>query len=645
LAQISEKNILVGLTPVQKQAVLATQGPVLIIAGAGSGKTKTLTHRLAYLLSQGVDPHSLVALTFTNKASQEMARRVHTLLADAAKKPPASRQMPFIGTFHSLAARILRKEVKVLGWSPDFIIYDEDDRLAAIKDVMKEAGIAKEKLNPEVAAALISRLKNEMLGPESLTEEKTEFSQLLAFVFQRYESFLLRQNALDFDDLLLKVLAVFKKNQMALAKYQTKIKYLLVDEYQDTNRPQYELVKLLAEKHRNLCVVGDDWQAIYRFRGADFRNILNFQKDWPDAKVFFLEENFRSTQNILDAAHEIISKNHFRTEKHLYTKNEKGAPIFLTRLRNEFEEAEYVAEKILEKTSAGRPLSDFCILFRTNAQSRALEEAFIVREIPYQLIGGYKFYKRKEIQDIVSYLRLIYNQDDILSLKRIINVPPRGVGKITLEKILSGALAINNSKVSHFFDLIKKGRRLAARSSVTGLIKWLLAEIKYKEYLNPETEEGSWRWENVGELLGLARSFDELKPPQGLAEFLQAVALLQEADEYEPTKNKATMMTLHLAKGLEFPIVFIVGCEEKILPHEKSLSDPEGMEEERRLAYVGMTRAKKEVYLTFVHHRLRQGEFEKNLPSRFLTDIPESLMLFIDQEISESDGSEGTIEL
>lgn len=574
-----------------------------------------------------------------------MARRVERLLS---RQDPGG-HLPFIGTFHSLAARILRREIQVLGWPRDFTIYDEDDRIALLKDALKELGVPKEKLSAGGAAAVISRLKNEMLGPEVLEGERDEFSKILGRVFRHYQKLLGAQAALDFDDLLLKVLEVFERSPDVLGKYQQKFRYVLVDEYQDTNRPQYVLIKFLSGIHRNLCVVGDDWQAIYKFRGADFRNILNFQKDWPDARVFFLEENFRSTQTILDAAHELIAKNQFRTEKRLYTKNEKGAPIFITRLRSEFEEAEYVAEKMLEKVSSGKRLSDFCVLFRTNAQSRALEEALIVREIPYQLVGGFKFYKRREIQDVVSYLRILKNSQDLLALKRISNIPPRGIGKLTLARFLTGTLQGKPKSVEEFQNLLEKGRKIASKEPLSGLIRWLVKETRYREYLNPDTEEGAMRWENVEELLSMAKMFDGAKPPEGLVEFLQVVALLQEADEYEPTENKATLMTLHSAKGLEFPVIFIVGCEEGILPHERSFRELEEMEEERRLAYVGMTRAKEEVYLTLTHHRLRRGEFERNPPSRFLSDIPEGLTLFVDQKITrgrgDTDGNDTILQL
>jgi len=636
MAQESQKIIFECLTEEQQQAVLATEGPVLIIAGAGSGKTRTLTHRLAHILSKGVNPGAVVALTFTNKAADEMARRTEQLLQDAGIR---AKGMPFVGTFHSLSARILRTEISRLGWPRSFSIYDEDDRLALVKDALKDLGIPKEKISPGLAVAVISRLKNEMLGSEELEKERAESSRLLAKVFTYYHALLKKRAALDFDDLLLKVLEVFGASPETLVKYQRKFRYVLVDEYQDTNKPQFLFIRALGGTRQNVCVCGDDWQAIYRFRGADFRNILNFQRDWPDAQVFFLEENFRSTQTILDASHGIIAKNQFRTEKKLYTRNEKGAPIFLTRLRNEFEEAEYVAEKIKEKFRAGKSLADFCVLFRTNAQSRALEESFIVREIPYQLIGGFKFYRRREIQDIIAYLRLIYNPRDLAALERAISVPPRGIGKVSIERIKQGDQAVFTTHKAGrlFFSLIQKGNQMKGKEPVLALLKWLLAEIRYQVYLNPNTYEGLQRWENVEEFMNLARSFDDLEPPRGLEELLQSVALIQEADEYEPRSSKVTLMTLHSAKGLEFPVVFIVGCEEGILPHEKSLHALEDMEEERRLIYVGMTRAKEEVYLAFTHHRLRRGAYEKNPPSRFLGDIPEAHALFIDQYMFSND--------
>ncbi|MBI1975174.1 MAG: UvrD-helicase domain-containing protein, partial [Parcubacteria group bacterium] len=433
--QESQNLILEGLNPPQKEAVLHGNGPLLIIAGAGSGKTRVLTHRLASLIAKGVPTREILALTFTNKAAGEMARRASKLVGlanEAGKAGEVSKEslagsLPFIGTFHSLCARILREHPHHLGYRKNFTIFDEDESLAAMKEALKRLDIPKEKISPGAACSFISKMKNGGLGPENIGE-RTEFADSIKLVWHEYENSLKAQNALDFDNLLLKTLELFETRQEVLKKYQTQFHHILVDEYQDTNKPQYLLVKQLAGAHKNLCVVGDDWQSVYAFRGADFRNILLFEKDWPDARVIFLEENYRSTQRILDAAHHVITKNNYRTEKKLWTKNQTGEPIFIVGLRDEYDEAHFVADTVLEHRHHGHSLAHCAVLFRTNAQSRALEEAFIEKGLPYQLIGGFKFYKRREVQDVLAYLKVIANPHDRISFLRCVNTPPRGIG-------------------------------------------------------------------------------------------------------------------------------------------------------------------------------------------------------------------------
>lgn len=618
--------ILKGLNEAQKAAVLQVDGPVLVVAGAGSGKTRVLAHRLAYLITQDIPASQILAITFTNKAAEELAERVKNLLGKA-KIQLADKS--FIGTFHSLAAAILRQECRHLGYQPNFAIFDDDDSLAVMKSVLKELAIPKEKLSPAGTLTFISRLKNDGLGPGDITE-RTEFGDLTRLAWEKYEKSLLEQNAFDFDNLLVKTVELFENHKDVLEKYQNRWRYVLVDEYQDTNKPQYLLIKYLAAKHGNLCAVGDDWQAIYGWRGADFKNILLFEKDWPEAKVVMLEENYRSTQTILEAAAKIIAKNQFRTSKNLWTQNSRGEPIFVVGLKDEREEADFIAEKIIEGHAGGKTLKDFAVLFRTNAQSRALEEAFIEREIPYQLVGGFKFYKRREVQDILAYLRLVANPQDRTALMRCINVPPRGIGPATLTKPA-------DPKIKRFWKLIHEAKNQSGTQPLSQLLAWLIKKIGYEAYLNPASDEGAIRWDNVKELFSVSRAFDDLPPAEGLSNFLQTIALLQETDEFSRETDKVSLMTLHNAKGLEFPVVFIAGMEEGLLPHSQSFFDQAEMEEERRLVYVGLTRAKNEVYLTFAHRRLRHGEVETNEPSRFLSDIPAEIMTFIDQELPAND--------
>ncbi|KKS08384.1 MAG: hypothetical protein A2418_01930 [Candidatus Brennerbacteria bacterium RIFOXYC1_FULL_41_11] len=619
-------QILSELNDSQKSAVLNLSGPMIIVAGPGSGKTKTLTHRIAYLLESGIEPEKILGLTFTNKAADEMRRRVSDLVPSffSIKKNESGL---FLGTFHRLAVMILRREAGHIGFSQNFSIYDEDESLS----VMKEAvlGLNQNNDSPNDLLRKISFLKNRgdlMFGETAVVPEK------ILNYFESYQKILKQRSAFDFDDLLLKVVELFKKNPAILEKYQLKWQHVMVDEYQDTNKPQYLLIKMLSEKHRNLCVIGDDWQSIYGFRAADFKNILRFEKDWVDAKIFFLEQNYRSTQNIVAASQAMISKNIFRTEKNLFTKNPQGDLVFVIRFGDGFEEARWIRENISEELRNGAKLSDFAILFRTNLQSRIFEETFLKSGIQYQLVGGFKFYKRREIQDLQSYLQLIFNPDDFLAFKRASGVPRRGIGEKTLAALAKGEDVASN-KVKEFKRLILTSREIVKELKPSEFLFWLCKEIKYQTHLEQEGETGKERWENVLELIGAAKAFDTEESPRGLERFLENIKLLQDADSYEKSSNRLTLMTLHSAKGLEFPVVFIVGLEEGILPHERSLKSQEELEEERRLLYVGMTRARKKLFLSFANTRFIKGEFCDRPGSRFLDDLPTENISFIEQDL------------
>ncbi len=648
---------LIGLNEVQKRAALNISGPSIIVAGPGSGKTKTLTHRIAYLIESGVRPEKILGLTFTNKAAQEMKRRVESLLhphtsggagVNGSRKPGS-----FLGTFHKLAVLILRQEAPRLGFSRGFSIYDESESLSLMKEVVGSLNFKND--SPQDVLRKISFLKNRgdfmFVGNETNPRDAGGFSEASGFsvpekiriYFDEYQKLLKQRSAFDFDDLILKIVELFRKNPEVLEKYQARWSHVLVDEYQDTNKPQYVLIRLLCEKHRNLCVIGDDWQSIYRFRAADFKNVLRFEKDWPEAKIFFLEENYRSTKNIVSASQAVIMKNVFRTDKNLFTQNPWGDLVGVTQFLDGVEEANWIKEKILEALRQGEKLSDFAVLFRTNVQSRVFEEMFLEAGIQYQLIGGFKFYKRREIQDIQSYLQLTLNPDDFLALKRAVGVPRRGIGEKTLERLrfgekttssaspLADGLRGTSKKLDEFLKLMAKTRELAKKLKPSEFLQWLCKEIKYRDYLELEGDVGKERWENIMELIGVAGTFDLEAPPFGLERLVENIKLLQDTDDYEKNSNKLTLMTLHSAKGLEFPTVFVVGLEDGILPHERSLANQEDLEEERRLLYVGMTRAKEKLFLSFAKTRFIKGNFQDNPPSRFIDDLPGENINFIDQ--------------
>lgn len=645
-------NILKNLNPKQQEAVQTTEGPLLILAGPGSGKTRVLTYRLAYLIKRGISSRNILAITFTNKAADEMKQRVAKLLAGYKSYKTYRTHgtyTPFIGTFHAFCLRILRKEIDKLGYKKTFVIYDEEDQLKLVKQVMEKLNINKEQFNPKKVSAIISALKSELIDHLTYRKAAQEyFEKTISKIYKAYQEALKENNALDFDDLIMLTVQLLEKFPKILEKYQKKFKHILVDEYQDTDPAQYRLIKLLSSKYKNLCVVGDDAQSIYSFRNADFRNILNFEKDFPEAKIVTLDQNYRSSQTILDAASQLISKNVYQKPKNLWTQNPVGPPISVVGTWDEKTEAELIAQKILEFLKQGFKLNDFTVFYRTNAQSRALEEAFIHHNIPYKLVGSVKFYQRKEVKDIVSYLKFIAT-NDLASLERVINIPSRGVGKITLSKILNQGLtnvAKEKKEVGLFYNLIKKAKKLASKKPLSYVLKFILKETKYQDYLKkiygdaplragiPEDEI---RWQNIEELINVSIDYDKIKPPQGLKEFLEKTALLSELDEVEEQRELVHLMTLHAAKGLEFPVVFIVGCEEGVLPHSRSLLNPLDLEEERRLFYVGITRSKGRLYLVFSQRRANWGNKEANPPSRFLGEVPEDLIRFEEFEGENED--------
>lgn len=629
-----------ALNDVQKKAVESVGKPVLIFAGAGTGKTRVLTHKIAYLIQEsGYKPEEILAVTFTNKAAQEMKLRVRKLLG-------LSSVGVNIGTFHSTCARLLRMEIAPLGFTQDFAIYDTADQQALIKEVMANLKLSLEGVTSRSVRSRISLLKNQMESPGKAADAASSpFEEIVAKVFLAYVNALKKNNALDFDDLLLYPLSLFDQYPKVRAKYQKQFKYVLVDEYQDTNRPQFLFVKALTENDNQICVVGDDDQSIYGWRGADISNILEFEKSFPDCEVFKLEQNYRSTETILTSAAQVVANNQYRAAKKLWTEGKKGEKIGLMQTLDEQEEAEGILE-LLEKEilQYKRTFRDFVILYRTNAQSRALEEAFRRRGIAYTIVGGIKFYERKEVKDLLAYLRLLVNPADTVSLKRIINFPPRGIGIKTVNKCETYAakkglplvevlqspdvLGLKGKQATglvEFYQIIKKYTDLMPKLSASELVGVLVDELGlvsfYKEQANADASE---RLENVHELVNSVHAFCEQKEDAGIREFLEEVSLLMDIDKWEDTSNSVTLMTLHSAKGLEFPVVFIAGLEDGLFPIVRSFDDPRDMEEERRLFYVGLTRAKERAYLHYATDRRRSsGVMGYGMASRFLQEIPE----------------------
>ena len=627
-------DLLGGLNDAQKEAALHTQGPLLILAGAGSGKTKTLTHRIALLVAeQKVWPSHILAVTFTNKAAREMRERLSGLLG----QPNDRSFMPWMGTFHSICVRLLRMDGAAIDIPKNFVIYDEDDRKGLIKQVMKSLSISEKDMKPTAVSAAISSAKNALQDPEEYeASAHYPFQKNVAKVYKGYESRRKEAKALDFDDLLIEAVRLFRDNKMVREKWRAQFEYILIDEYQDTNAAQYQLVKYLVNDEQNLCVVGDDWQSIYSWRGADFTNILNFERDFPGAKVVKLEQNYRSTGNILDAANSVITKNTQRTDKTLWTAEGAGAPVQVHGVYDEAEEARQVADRISAQASIGaRKFDEFAVLYRTNAQSYTLERAFLQMRVPYQIVGGVRFYDRKEIKDIVAYLKLIYQPNDRMSFSRIANVPTRGIGAASLERFLNwqpdSGLDIIDALASMGSQAVVTGKARTAMATLgeklqqirsrvedthpSELIDQVIRAVGYRDFILDGTPQAEDREENIGSLLSDAQNFT------GLSDFLEEVALMSSVDS-ENQSNKVTLMTLHAAKGLEFPVVFMVGMEEGILPHSRVFeSGPSELEEERRLCYVGMTRAREELHLSYAYSRLQFGTRGYNPVSRFIADM------------------------
>lgn len=676
MEKVNTDTILEGLNDAQKSAVLAVDGPLLMLAGAGSGKTKTLTHRIAYLLThQGIWPHEILAVTFTNKAAREMRERLWQLtnenrnkenevrrklaaegtdashrLAEgerlreftsesiAGTSSPPRHFMPWMGTFHGICVRMLRADGERINVPSNFVIYDEDDRQGLIKQAMKQLSISADKIKPRAVSAAISSAKNDLLTAEDYAEAADHpYQQTIAKIFREYERLRQTAGALDFDDLLIEVVRLLRESRDTRDKYQNQFKHILIDEYQDTNAAQYAIVTQLVSEQRNICVVGDDWQSIYSWRGADFRNILNFERDFPGALVVKLEQNYRSTAAILEAAHHVITKNIERTDKKLWTDMGAGTPVQIQGLYDEAEEAYVVASRITTQVAiGGRGYNDFAVLYRTNAQSFAFERTFLQHRIPYQLVGGVRFYDRKEIKDIIAYLRLLYQPNDLMSFSRIVNVPTRGIGAASFEKFAAWQ---NNSGMDILSALINveqaSGLTPRARSSFARLgeilralqvmtlnetspgdvIEKLIELTGYRDYLLDGSPQAEDREANLGVLISDAKAYTNL------ADFLEEVALMSTADVANDG-NKVTLMTLHAAKGLEFPVVFMVGMEDGLFPSQRALEEgPRQLEEERRLCYVGMTRAREELYLLYAQSRLQFGSRGYAMPSRFLEDM------------------------
>ena len=620
-------DILDKLNERQQESVLATEGPVLILAGAGSGKTRALTHRIAYLIKEKrISPFNILAVTFTNKAAGEINNRIRLLISNVKAQNSDVKtgfKLPWAGTFHSACVKILRRESRNLEIPSSFTIYDKQDSLRAIKHAMRDLDISEKKYNPGAVSTYISQAKGECITAKQYSDMAYDhFQQICAKVYIRYDEILRKNKALDFDDLLLKTVQLFQKFPEILKKYQTQFRYILVDEYQDTNHVQYTFLKLLAEAHQNIFVIGDDWQSIYSFRGAKFKNILDFKKDYPEAKVIYLEQNYRSTQPILDAAQNVIKNNELRSDKNLFTDKKTGAPVVVAGTADGMSEIEFILEEIDSLILADRrELKDFVILYRTNAQSRLFEESLIKRGIPYRIIGGVRFYERKEVKDILAYMTLLENSSDIVALSRVINVPPRKIGDKTLERILqsSADVAREIPKYSQFLDLMERLRQKTATLRPDEAVDRIIELTGYREFLSDGTLESEARLENIEELKSAAASFETLQ------DFLESVALISDIDNYKEQENALTLMTVHSAKGLEFPVVFICGLEEGLFPHSRSMLDQFELEEERRLFYVGMTRAMERLYLTYAGSRLLYGSFSQSVPSRFLSELPEDV--------------------
>ncbi|MEF2290693.1 DNA helicase PcrA [Virgibacillus dokdonensis] len=646
----TKETLLKGLNQQQREAVMHTDGPLLIMAGAGSGKTRVLTHRIAYLLAEkDVSARNVLAITFTNKAAREMKERVKRLVG------PESEYM-WVSTFHSMCVRILRRDIDRIGYNSNFTILDSSDQLSVVKQVLKNLNIDPKKMEPRAMLGQISAAKNELITPEEYNKRVGNFfERQVGQVYEAYQKMIVKNQSLDFDDLIMQTIHLFKRVPEVLEYYQRRFQYIHVDEYQDTNHAQYALVKMLASRYQNLCVVGDSDQSIYRWRGAEIANILTFEKDYPTSRTIMLEQNYRSTKSILAAANHVIDNNTSRKPKKLWTENEEGKQIHYFQGATEQEEALFVTEKIQQLTREGEySPSDVAILYRTNAQSRAIEDTLVKSNMAYQMVGGTKFYERKEIKDIIAYLRLIANPNDDLSFERVVNVPKRGIGKTSVERLREYAalhdISFNDAvKEVDFTGVSKKAANaLAAFSSLiqslsqqqefltaTDMVEAVLTRTGYETMLkNERSIEAQSRLENLEEFMTVTQDFEAASEDKTLVAFLTDLALIADIDQVDEeeieAEAKITLMTLHAAKGLEFPVVFLIGMEENVFPHSRSMFDDEEMEEERRLAYVGITRAEKELYLTHARMRTLFGRTNMNPISRFINEIPEELIAGIE---------------
>lgn len=697
--------LLQDLNPQQREAARTVDGPVLILAGAGSGKTKTIVHRMAYMMiDHNINPWNILGVTFTNKAAQNMRERMSTLMKKAGQNTTTA---PLLGTFHSICVKLLRKEYEAAGLPTDFVIYNSDDQATLIKRLLKEGGYDTHKVTPSSVHWRISAAKNQLVTPEVFAQSVDDtLGEVAAEIYPKYQDQLQKHHAVDFDDLIMKVVHLFQTREDVLKKYQDLWTHIVVDEYQDTNQAQYMLVSLIAQKHHNICVVGDDYQSIYSWRQADIRNILEFERDYPEAKVVLLEQNYRSTQTILNAANAVIAKNKGQKKKILWTENVEGKKLVISEVSSEEAESEAVVKIIAGKDEAvNEKLSDdgitydtsdsqldeeeaphqneslldrimrskmfaahkdneqlrayiqnnkktidfsrFVVLYRTNAQSRSVEEAFLQYNIPYKLVGGLKFYERREIKDALAYLRSVCNFNDWVSLERIVNAPTRGLGKTTWSKIERFAIDhgfsvveaashvipdVQDARLKSFYqfaEMMNQLRNEITEMSPTQAIDYIMHHSGYRAFILNESETkelGETRWENIQELRSVSEKFRELRGVAGLEALLEDVALVSDQDDVDESQNAVTLMTIHAAKGLEYPVVIVVGMEEGIFPHARSLMDPKEMEEERRLCYVAITRAMKQAYLLFASQRLRYGNTQVNPPSRFIDDIPKELL-------------------
>ncbi|OQY99418.1 MAG: hypothetical protein B6D35_09570 [Candidatus Brocadia sp. UTAMX2] len=636
-------TLLHDVTDKQREAITHVEGPLLVVAGAGSGKTRVITRRIGYLMSQGVKPYNILAITFTNKAANEMDERIQQF---------SSHKGLWVSTFHKMCARILRSAIDRLGYSRDFSIYDTTDQLNRVKAIMAEFQLDTTQWKPRAIVSSISNAKNKLIDSGTFTSTASGYyNQTVARIYQKYQTLLKANNALDFDDLLIKTIELFKTHPDILEMYQDKFRFILIDEYQDTNYSQYTITRLLANRYRNICVTGDPDQSIYGWRGADIRNIMDFEKDYPDARVVFLEQNYRSTKHILHAASSVIQQNKYRKQKLLWTENAAGEKLRVLSCENEYGEADEIAQEIRELTKEGIRYSDIALFYRTNAQSRVLEISLRNSGIPYTIIGGVEFYQRKEIKDILSYLRLCVNPHDEVALERTINTPSRGIGSTTMKKLedwatnhdttlfdavrqvdaipeITGKTALS---IKRFFELVS-GFQQIPRSPVEGLIKRVIEKTSYFAYLRESgAAESKDRIANVEELVNAAHEYDMCYSEGTLQGFLEEVALVSDADELEETAEAVTLMTLHTAKGLEFPVVFLTGMEEGLLPHVESNDVDDEIEEERRLCYVGITRAMNKLFLTHARRRMQYGQLNMCRPSRFLDEIPDEIVEKIDR--------------